>query len=90
MNRQPRTMKTKKPSHPQHKAREIRLFTGGEIVSWTIYPEQLPAMAEAMATAIRDEQRAWYGVSMSFLGSRNLASAALKSIGLVAPKGKKR
>ncbi len=74
------SMKTTK-AHPQHKAREVRNISTGEMVAWSIYPDQIPAMKHAMAKAFNG----------SYDGhlNRDDLDAMFRAIGLVAPNGEK-
>lgn len=75
------------PKHPQHKAREIRVIGGGDFVAWSIYPDQLPAMEEAIRMAIGVEIVDGPGLKPGDKPYRRLAVAALRAIGIQKRKG---
>lgn len=64
---------------PEHKAREIRGIVSHNLVGWSIYPEQIPAMLKAMGDVIYDD------VLTSGDAPANCARKALAAIGISSP-----
>lgn len=76
------TKSTKKDRHPPHLAREIRGMFSGQFSAWSIYPEQLEAMARRMQRRLTHlRARVITGRQADLLICRQL----LREIGLVPP-----
>jgi hypothetical protein len=69
--------------HPQHKAREIRSIGTGELVGWSIYPDQLGAIERRMQTTLTKLR----AVTLTgHAGDTAIIVELLKAIGIRHPK----